>query len=208
MGTRRHSGSATHDEQQRLRIAQEAARLMADEGIHDFATAKRKAVERLGLAGLRNLPGNLEIEQALIAHQQLFRSLTQPQRLHHLRQVALAAMREFAVFSPRLVGPVLTGTADEHSPVQLHLFADTPEQLDLYLLERNIPYEWDARMVRLSPERQERFPVCHFTAGDVAMELTVFPMDGLRQAPLSPVDGRPMRRLTLQGLEELLREPV
>jgi hypothetical protein len=207
MATRRHSGSATRDEQQRLRIAQEAARLMADEGIHDFAAAKRKAVDRLGLAGLRNLPGNLEIEQALIAHQQLFRSATQPQRLRHLRQVALDAMREFAAFHPRLVGPVLAGTADAHSPVQLHLFADTPEQLDLFLMERRIPYEWDARVVRLAADRPERLPVCRFTAGDVVVEMTVFPVDGLRQAPLSPVDGRPMRRLPLQGVEELLHAP-
>lgn len=204
MATRRHSGSASREEQQRLRIAQEAARLMADEGVGDFGTAKRKAVQRLGLAGLKNLPGNLEIEQALIAHQQLFRAHIQPTRLRQLRQVALDAMREFSRFNPRLVGPVLTGTADAHSPVQLHLFADTPEQLDFFLMERRIPYVWEDRLVRLDPERQERIPLCRFTAGDVVLELFIFPVGGLRQAPLSPVDGRPMRRLTTQGLEELL----
>jgi hypothetical protein len=206
MATRRHSGSASRDEQQRLRIAQEAARMMAEEGVHNFATAKRKAVERLGLAGLRNLPGNQEIEQALIAHQQLFRAFTQPQRLRRLREVALEAMQRLEAFEPRLVGPVLTGTADEHSPVQLHLFADTPEQLDLFLMDAHIPYEWSERTVRFTAEQQEKVPVCRFMAGDVALEMAVFPRDGLRQAPLSPVDGKPMRRLTSQALEELLNQ--
>jgi hypothetical protein len=180
---------------------------MAEEGVHDFATAKRKAVDRLNLGAYRNLPGNQEIEAALVAHQQLFRATTQPQRLRHLREAARQAMRMLANFQPRLVGPVMTGTADAHSPVSLHLFAESPEQVDFFLMEKRIPYEWDHRLARFDAERQERFPLCRFMAGDVTIELTVFPPSGLRQAPLSPVDGRPMRRLTAEGLEELLQSP-
>jgi hypothetical protein len=204
MATRRHSGSASRDAQQRLRIAQEAARLMAEEGIHDFAWAKRKAIERLGLAAERNLPTNIEIEQALIAHQQLFRAESQPKRLRQLRETALQAMRQLDQFGPRLVGPVAAGTADAHTPVHLHLFADTPEQIDFWFMEHHIPYEWDERMVRFTVERQERYPLLRFTAGDVLVEVTVFPQSGQRQAPLSPVDGRPMKRLNVQAVEELL----
>jgi hypothetical protein len=32
----------------------------------------------------------------------------------------------------------------------------------------------------------------------------VFPTDGIRQAPVSPVDGRPMRRADVLELEALL----
>lgn len=194
------------DGQNRIRLAQEAARLMADEGVRDFATAKRKAAERLGLPANRYLPTNVEIEEALVAHQRLFRAHSQPARLRRLRETALQAMRMMAEFQPRLVGPVLAGTADTHSPVNLHLFAETPEQVNLFLLDRHIPHEWDERVLRLSADQQERYPLCRLLAGDVMVEMTVFPLKGLRQAPLSPVDGRPMRRAAITEVERLLKE--
>ena len=39
---------------------------------------------------------------------------------------------------------------------------------------------------------------------DHAIDAMVFPGDGIRQAPVSPVDGRPMRRADLAQVEELL----
>lgn len=203
----RKGGISPREEQTRQRIAEEAARIMATEGIRDFAAAKRKAVDHLGLAAQRSLPGNREIESALIAYQRLFRAHSQPQRLRELRETALKAMGLLESFRPRLVGSVLAGTADEHSPVNLHLFADTPEQVGMFLMDRRIPHELDERILRVRPERQERFPLYRFMAGDVVVELTVFPEKGLRQAPLSPVDGRPMERAPLGSVEALLREP-
>lgn len=202
MAQRRNGPS--REEQNRIRVAQEAARIMTEHGIQDFALAKRKAAERLGLPMNRHLPTNLEIEEALIVHQRLFRSHAQPGHLRRLRDTARQAMRLMADFQPRLVGPVLSGTADTHSPVNLHLFAETPEQVDLFLMDREIPHSWDERTVRLNPDQQERFPLCRFMAQDVSVEMTVFPPVGLRQAPLSPVDGRPMRRATLEAVEQML----
>jgi hypothetical protein len=39
---------------------------------------------------------------------------------------------------------------------------------------------------------------------DQPIEATVFPTDGIRQAPVSPVDGKPMRRANVIELEALL----
>ena len=39
-----------------------------------------------------------------------------------------------------------------------------------------------------------------------AIEATVFPVDGVRQAPISPIDGRPMRRADAQAVRELLED--
>ena len=38
------------------------------------------------------------------------------------------------------------------------------------------------------------------------MHVTVFPLDGIRQAPVSPVDGKPMRRADADEVEVLLAE--
>lgn len=202
MPSRRSGGS---DRRLRELIAQEAARLIAEGGINDFAFAKRKAALRLGVSETnRNLPGNQEVEEALITHQRLFRADIQPRRLQALREAALQAMRMLAPFRPRLVGAVLDGTADEHSPVRLHLFAETPERVDLFLMERGIPFHHDERSYRSSPEVRERRPLIRFVAGDVTIELTLFPEQGIRQPPLSPTDGRPMRRADTEAVAALL----
>jgi len=198
---------STKDRRMRQRLTQEAARLMADEGIASYYKAKCKAAERLGATDTRNMPGNYEIEQALMDYQRLFKADTQPVALRRLRASALRAMRFFTGFTPRLVGPVLNGTADEHSDVQLHAFTDTPEQISLFLMDQDIPFELSERRLSFSKKEDPlTYPVYRFVAGNVGVEITVFPVDGIRQAPLSPVDGRPVKRAALAVVEKLVED--
>jgi len=196
----------SRDRQMRQRIALEAARIMEDSGLRDFQIAKRKAAERLGAPDTRNLPSNQEIEDAFMERQRLFHGDTQPARVRQLRGEALKAMEFFAPFEPRLVGPVLQGTASDHSDVQLHLFAATPEEVVIYLMDQNIPFEQGERRLRFGRDRYESYPVYRFVAGSTVLDLTVFPVDGSRQAPCSPVDGRPMQRATASQVQDLLAE--
>ena len=48
------------------------------------------------------------------------------------------------------------------------------------------------------------YPGVHFEFDDHVVDATVFPIDGIRQAPVSPVDGKPMRRIDADELEVLL----
>ena len=188
----------------RRAIAQESARIMAEHGIRDFLVAKRKAAERFGVTDGAVLPKNTEIEEALAEYQRLFGRESHVESLHAQRRAALLAMRRQHRFEPRLVGAVLSGTATEHSDVQLHLFADSPESVALSLLDQGIRHEVTARRVKMSAERVLEFPGVRFEMADHPIEATVFPTDGIRQAPVSPVDGRPMRRADLAELEALL----
>lgn len=192
--------------QARERIAQEAARLMSEAGIRDFQLAKRKAMERLRLSDLRQLPSNEEIEAALSAYQRLFRADTQPRHLAALRRTAVRAMRFLHGFQPRLVGPVLSGTADEHSDVCLHLFAEPAEAVGLFLLDNGIPHDTGERRMRLASDDTRRLPTFCFMADDVRVELVVFSERERRRVPLSPVDGKPMRRANLRAVEALADE--
>lgn len=195
------------DKQLRRLIAMEAARLMAEHGIKDYYTAKRKAAAQFNHRDTGNMPGNAEIEAALAEYQRLFRADTQPQHLKQLREAALHAMQLFSGFNARLVGSVLSGTAHAHSDINLHLFAATAEDVGLFLMQENIPYETTQRHVRLANESPPiAYPAYRFLAGDTAVELTVFPWDGTRQSPRSPVDGKPMQRATLPALVKLLDE--
>lgn len=201
--SRRHHPERS--DQLRRAVAQEAARLMAEHGIHDFLTAKRKAAERYGLTENNALPKNAEIEQALAEYQRLFEGESHGESLYAQRLAALEAMRLLRPFSPRLVGAVLSGTATAHSDVQLHLFTDNAESVAIKLLDDGIPYEVTEHKVRMSPERVIACPGVRFDLDDQSIEATVFPTDGIRQSPPSPVDGKPMKRAGYDELAAMLK---
>jgi len=188
----------------RLRVAQEAARLMSEHGIRDFHHAKLKAAERLGVHDAQALPRNNEIEDALREHQRIFHADSQPQLLRERREAAVEAMRFLERFEPRLVGSVLEGTADAHSAVCLHVFADNPDEVTLFLRERGVPVDTQTRRLRITRDEQTEYPVLLFAADGLPFDLTVLPRDALRQAPLDRVDEKPMRRASLAMAEELL----
>lgn len=188
----------------RRALAQEAARIMAEHGVRDFLVAKRKAAERFGVTDNAVLPKNTEIEDALAEYQRIFGGASHEESLHAQRSAALHAMRRLKDFEPRLVGPVLAGTATEHSDVQLHLFADSAESVAISLMDQGIRHEVTARRVKMNSDRVLEYPGVRFELDDQPIEATVFPADGIRQAPVSPVDGRPMRRADAEELEALL----
>ena len=188
----------------RQAVAEEAARIMRELGVDDFLLAKRKAAERLGVTDASILPRNTEIEAARVAHQRLFAAESHEVELASLRRVALEAMRLMSDFQPRLVGPVLAGTASAHSEINLHLFSETPEAVSIRLEERGVPHEVLERRLRYERDRTVNYPAVRFVAGRQTVDAVVFPVDGIRQAPSSPVDGKPMRRATAADVEALL----
>ncbi len=190
----------------RQRLAQEAAQILMESGNRDFYAAKRKAAEHLDAVDTRNMPSNSEIEEALMTYQRIFRADSQPKVLRKLRQVAVQAMRFFVDFRPRLVGSVLRGTADIHSRVTLHVFAHTPEEVDMFLFHHAIPFETAEKRVRYGGESTVTVPVYRFLAEETPVEVVVFPLDGPHHPPLSPVDGKPMRRADLARVEKLLQQ--
>lgn len=201
---RQHAETRTRE--RRHRLAHEAARLMAEGGIRDFHQAKLKAAQRLGIHDDASLPRNREIEDALREYQRLFLGDVQANGLRTRRESALRALEFFAEFDARLVGPVLEGTADANAPVTLQLYADDPDAVPRFLEEHRIPAEARSRHVRLDRERGDVFPVWLFSAEELTFDLTVLPADVLRQAPLSNVDEKPMKRASASQLRLLLTE--
>lgn len=185
-------------------VAQEAARIIVEQGIRDFRIAKNKAAERLGMRERGALPGNSEIEQAVGDHLQLFGRESHHDLLRILRRAALSAMEMLAPFAPRLVGPVLSGTAASNCAINLHVFSENLESVALCLQEYEIPYRLYETRLKSRRDRAETFSGLRFMHQDSAVEATVFPLVGVRQAPISPVDGRPMKRADLRTVRGLL----
>ena len=186
--------SASEINRSRQVLAQEAARIIVEQGIQDFRLAKTKAAARLGMTDRGSLPGNSEIEAAVSEHLQIFGRESHFDLLQAMRRTALSAMEVLAAFSPRLVGPVLHGTAAASSAINLHVFSDTPELIAIELDNSRLSYRSFERRLKSRRDRSETYAGFRFYQGESSVEATVFPIDGMRQAPISPVDGKPMQR--------------
>ena len=187
-----------------MEIAQLAAKFLAHDSAGDFLAAKRKAAVQLGIKSDKGLPTNVEVEQALKEYQALFQNVGRTLQINAMRSKALSAMRMLAGFEPRLVGPVLTGTATRHSEITLHLVSDEPEQIGLHLDAHAIPYNATARSVKTGKTGKTDYPAFEFIADQTRIQLIVFPERQKHSAPLSTITGKPMQRASISEVEKLL----
>lgn len=182
-----------------------AARLCAEDTTLDRLSALRKAAKRMGESiDQRFVTVDCErLEAEIRQYQVLFRP-EQQEVIRKLREEAMKAMTFLSDFSPRLVGSVLSGTADHHATVTLHLFADTPETVMSFLMMKRIPYVESERRYQYRSGRQSRVPVLSFVAFDVPFDLVVFDLDGIKEAPVVSSSGVPMARASAAKLASLL----
>ncbi len=188
----------------RQEVAAEAARIMATEGQRSYLGAKQKAARRLGLSTSSSLPSNTEVEQALRDWHGLYGGEEHATVLQDLRRGALSAMQFLAPFRPRLVGPVLEGTADEFSRISLHVFMDDPDAIIHFLLDRKIAFEQESRRIRWHDGHFRQLEIVVIEAGGQIIELILMIGRNGLQAPPSPVDGRAQKRMGASELEKLL----
>jgi hypothetical protein len=176
---------------------------MDQQGIRDFQRAKTKAAQRLGVGDRFPLPSNREIEEILRQRLRLFDADNRADRGRTLWCMATAIMETFSRYEPRLVGSLLRGVVTEKTPVELHLFADTPEDIVGSFELHAMPYETFEKRVRFRRKRYTFIPAFRFARGDVGVELLVFGRKDIREAPLCPVDGHPMQRIALRRAKEI-----
>jgi hypothetical protein len=194
--TNRHTGV-------RARIAATAARLMAEDGIDDFALAKRKAARQLGALEAQALPTNDEIEAELRAYRALYQADEQEQRIAELREVALDAMRTLEKFNPYLTGPVLKGIAGPYAEIELQLFPDSTKEVEIFLLDRGISFAThEAR--RFSGDRMRAVSVLSLAWRDVPMRLSLFDARDERVALKTSQAGRVMERAGIAEVGAML----
>jgi hypothetical protein len=189
---------------ERNRIAQIAARIMVEDGIENYATAKRKAARQAGVPETRQLPTNDEIDAAVRIHQSLFEADSHRQRLLALRTRAIDLMRDFDQFNPYLTGSVLSGSAGKYADINLQLYTDNPKAVELYLIDRGVGYK--AKQCRLFCGTTARVVPAFLIDNDgVELELVVLDPADLRQPVRTTPDGKPMERARLHAVE-VLRE--
>jgi hypothetical protein len=86
----------------------------------------------------------------------------------------------------------------------LHVFSDSAELVAQTLQDRRVQYRIYERRIKSRRDHTETFSGFRFTHDNSSIEATVFPVDGMRQAPISPVNGKPMQRADKQKVLDLL----
>lgn len=177
---------------------------MADTGLRDFHSAKEKARTRLDLGDAVGLPSNAEIDGAVADQISIFGDHSSDE----LRNLGLRRAKELMLFlqyfKPRLSGALPQSAVTPHTPIELHVFVPTPEDLLRFLNQSRVPHEVRDKRLRFGGGTERRLPVIGFCFDDAEIELTVFSAQRYQSPPLSPIDGRPMPRLTLRSVNELL----
>ena len=188
---------------ERSRIAHLAARLMVEDGIEDYAAAKRKAARQAGVADTRQLPTNEEVDEALRIYQTLYGGESHLLRLRELRGHAVEVMRDLERFNPYLTGSVLSGSAGKYADINLQLYTDSAKGVEIFLLDNDIAYRAGQRRVFCGEESRT---VPTFTIDDdgVEIELVVLALDDLRRPVRTTPEGKPMERARLSAVETLL----
>jgi len=185
------------DAQNRTRIAQLAARLIAEHGIADWSLAKRKAARQLMLPEREALPADGEVEAALAEHHALFGGVAHDETLAAQRKEALAWMRRLAAFRPLLIGGVAAGWATAHSDIRVELCADDAKNVELALINDGVRY-------RVPPARsREASSELHIETAHGGVRLIIIDDAGRRQRPRRDSDGDDVR-LSIDALRGLL----
>lgn len=199
--------------QMRQLIAQQAARMMAEEGISDYAYAKKKAGKQLGTSDASHLPTNSEIAEEVKIYQELFFGDEQPEQLKLLRQDALVTMQVLEKFNPHLTGAVLDGTAGRYADTHLHLFADSLKEVEMFLLNQQIHFEVNEKTYRIANDgkRDKKssprkiVPIFILEGPNGLIKLSIFDFDDMRIPTKQAVDGVNAQRLNIAGVTALLK---
>jgi len=195
-------------------IAQQAARMMAEDGVSDFAYAKKKAGRQVGAIENSILPSNAEIEEELKLYNALFLSEEQPENLRELRVNALFTMQLLARFNPHLTGAVLDGTAGLMAETHIHLFADSIKEVEMFLLNQQIPFDVNEKSYRVmndgkrdkKGDHRKTVPVFTLETEKGLIKLSVFDVDDIRVATKRTADGSNADRLNVEGVKKLLAQ--
>lgn len=183
-------------------LAQEAAKIIATEGVRDYQLAKRKASDRLGNSYHGSLPSNIEVEREIFSYHNTF-SLNYELLLVELRNIAFVVMQWLEPFSPYLVGSVLDGTANSTTPITIHVSSDTIESIMEVLQQQSISLNVDERRIKLNGE-VTYIPTLIFIHEACEIEVIVFTLRQQHQNPKSRNKNQSMRRMNLKSLKKCI----
>lgn len=178
----------------KFEIAAQAARLVVEEGM-EYGSAKRRAAKMLGCGGKPALPGNDQLDDAVVEYIAVFCADTQPHELLALRRLALVWMERLQAFHPYLGGAVWHGTATRLSDIYLQLFCDDCKSAEIALIDQHVSYV-PSRVTGFNGGTVDALSVhvfCPDLQEEIGVHLMIYDRDDIRGAIRPDARGRSPR---------------
>ena len=184
---------------------------MYEDGVREYRDAKRKAAKRFGpekaLSLGSHLPTNAEIHEELAGLIASTEKDLLPERLLRLRMTALAYLELFSDFSPYLVGSVLSGAVTQRSDIDIHLFAESIEEVEDLLERRGFSFETETVPIRKGGVIKD-YTHIYLDDEGTEIECSVYPVEEKRNRTVSSITGKPMERAGVTRLKKLIAESL
>ena len=185
-------------------IAQEAAKMIAEKGIQQFGQAKFKAAENLDAMDNGCLPSNSDIEKKLIEYYQLFQADVDFDHILYLRKIAFDVMHIFDSYLIYLVGPVANGSASVSSVINFHIASEDESEIIQTLIKNDLTHKPYDRKIKFNEKTIKQVNGIKTIYKNTDIELTIFNHKEIRHAPLSKIDNKPMKRIKIKLLQEMI----
>jgi len=181
----------------RFQVAYKAAQMIVEEGISDYAFAKRKAARFFGLLDGDTLPSNAEIKEALRTHQSIFLTKDQASRLKELRLESLNLMKKLNIFNPYLIGNVAEGIAIKYPVINIQLRTDALKEIEYFLINDGIIYSIKDK--KINSAEKKAFPILSFENNGVLIELSINPNTNIKNN---------INQYSIKELEKIMTESI
>ncbi len=180
-------------------IASEAVDIIITKGA-SFEAAKLEACKKLNISANRKIPKDSEIEALLIDRSELFSytSIKSKASLKKVHETTIKAMELFSKFHPKATGAVLTDIFHQNSSIELHLFADTIEEVERLLIDHSIPFELIDKKYKVSKGSWDTFYIVSFFAGEHHIKPVIFLNDSPYKNIISNESETPLKRVSLK----------
>jgi predicted nucleotidyltransferase len=183
------------------RLAEEAARLMAEGVESEYLHAKERAASMLGLSSQARLPTNRQIKEYIgqFTKNELGPEQTARQ-LQAMREIAEEIMSVIENNDPFLIGSTLTGEIRNGSDIDLHAYCD-----DYRELKDSLAFSgYEGAEEELVENIKGSFVHLRWYEGPYPVEITVYPWSWRHIEMISSVTGKPMKRAAIGAVRRLI----
>lgn len=173
--------------------AENAARLMIEEGFIDYRLAKQKAAKQLGFAEAHQ-PNNALVEQLALAYYHFYREY--PEVCWHISQLQFAhdSLKALAAYRPRLSGTLTLGRPNPLDEIEIHIQRVLPELVYDDLLARGLKVHIREKQFHMNNGARYVAPVYAVNLGEFCALITCFDESQHHFSPLSPAHNGVMAR--------------
>ncbi|MFK5893212.1 MAG: hypothetical protein QM504_08335 [Pseudomonadota bacterium] len=175
-------------------IAIKAAQLLYETGSSNFTFAIKKSAKQLDVNNSKLFPKQNEVLKELKMLQGLYDSTQESEFFKQFWfDSALKLVKKLQVFEPHLVDPLSNSLLNPDTPIDLHFFKSTVEELAIFLIDQKINYQLKEMKLLLSRQKLTNISYFESYIKHIRIRLFVFDMNKPAIRPINSIDQKPVR---------------